>query len=234
MARVRLRLSLLTAILLMTIVGLAIAVALQWREVGPLRAENKRLDEERGTLVIGDPNQLNAIRIPARFAGEGRQSFRVYVPPGRLYHAFVQVNNIPKDGLPERTTLPDQAGILGLFRGRLFARIGPGEHTVTIWTVHRGGRADIMLIVGFDSSKIALDVSANTPRNRWPTVTPETYSVFGDGVGGTTIAAEGTEPFVLMRHRIQAVTAESINVGWTTPEPDFPLDGVMLWVETAP
>ena len=83
--RLRPRISLLAALLLMTVVGMAIVIVQLWLEVGPLRAENKRLNEERGTLVIGDPSQLHAIRIPARFAGEGRQSYRVYVPPGRTY-----------------------------------------------------------------------------------------------------------------------------------------------------
>src|SRR4051812_252002 len=90
------RFSLLTVLLLMTITGMGISIRQLWREVGPLRADNKRLTEERGMLVIRDPNRLHAIEIPARFAGEGRQSFRVYVPPGQTYLAFVQVNDIPK------------------------------------------------------------------------------------------------------------------------------------------
>ena len=234
MPRLRPRISLLTALLLMTIAGMALVLIRLWREVGPLRADNKRLDEERGTLAIGDPNQLHAIKIPARFAGEGRQSFRLYVPPGKSYLAFVQVNNVPKAGLPKLTKLPDHAGILGNFQGRLFARLGPGEHTVAIRTVRRGDRADIVLITGFASPTISLDASANTPNDRWPTVAPETYSVFGGGVGATTIAAEGTEPLVLLRQRILGVARESTYVSYTTPEPDFPLDGVLLWVERAP
>jgi len=71
---------------------MSIVIASLWREVGPLRAANKRSKEERGTLVITDPAKVHAIEIPARFAGEGRQSFRVYVPPGKKYRAFVQVN----------------------------------------------------------------------------------------------------------------------------------------------
>jgi hypothetical protein len=205
-----------------------IVVVQLWREVGPLRAENKRLNEERGTLVIGDPSLLQAIKVPARFAGEGRQSFRVYVPPGQAYLAFVHINDIPKAGLPALKKLPDHAGVLGNFQGRLFGRLLPGEHTVTIRTVRRDGRADIGLIVDF------LDASANTPTDRWPTVVPETYSVFGGGVGAETIAAVGTEPLVLLRHRILGVARESVFVSYRTPEPDIPLDGVMLWVERMP
>lgn len=204
--------------------------------MGPLRAENKRLNEERGTLVIDDPSQLHAIRIPARFAGgDGdRQAFRLYVPPGQSYLAFVQVNNVPKAGIPESTKLPDHAGILGVFQGRLFTRLGPGEHTVATRTVRRGDRADIQLIVGFNSPRISLDASANTPPDRWPTVSPETFTVFGDGVRGITIAADNTEPLVLLRKRIMGSSQESISVSYSTPEPESPLDGVILWVELAP
>src|SRR4051794_1847310 len=99
--RWRPRFSLLSALLLMTIVGLSIVVVQLWREVGPLRAETKRLNEERGTLVIGDATKLHAIKIPTRFAGKDRVSYRVHVPAGKSYFAFAQVNNVPKAGLPE-------------------------------------------------------------------------------------------------------------------------------------
>lgn len=225
MPHIRPRFSLLTALMFVTIVGMAIVVVQLWHEVGPLRAENKRLNEERGRLVIGDPNVLQAIEIPARFAGEDRRSYRVYVPPGQSHVAFVQVNNIPKDGFPERTRLPDDAGILGGFQGRLFGRLRPGEHIVTIRTTRRGGKADIALVVDF------LDASTNTPKDRWPTVVPETYSVFGGGVGGITVAAEKTEPLVLLRQRIMGIASESFHVSYTTAEPDVPLDGVLCWIE---
>jgi hypothetical protein len=228
------RLSISTALLLLTIAGMAIVIARLWREVGPLREVNKRLSEERGTLVIGDPNQLHAIKIPARFAGEGRESFRVYVPRGQSYIAFVHVNDVPKAGLPERKKLPDHAGILGGSHGRLFARLDSGEHTVSLRRVRRGDGADVVLVVGFASPNISLDASANTSKDRWPTELPETYSVFEDGVGAKTVAAEGTEPLVLLRRRILGVSRESTYVSYTRPEPDFPLDGALLWVERAP
>jgi len=228
------RFSLLTVMLLMTIVGMGISIRQLWREVGPLRADNKRLSEERGTLVVGDPNKLHAIEIPARFAGEDRQSFRVYVPPGQKYLAFVQVNDVPKTGIPERKKLPGHAGILGKFQDILFARLGSGDHVVTVRTVRRGGTADIQLIVGFASPRIALDASAMTAKDRWPTVVPETFKVFGGGVDSATVAVDGTEPLVLLRYRIQGVSRESLNVTYTTPEPDFPLDGMILWLEREP
>jgi hypothetical protein len=215
----------------MTIAATAIVIVKLWREVGPLRAENKRLHEERGTLVIGDPNKLQAIRIPGRFAAEGGPSFRVYVPPMQRYIAYVQVNDVPKSGIPERKKLPNHAGILGNFQGLLYGRLEPGENVVTVKTIRRGGKADISLVVATPKNKIPLDAAANTRKDQWPTVVPETFSVFGDGVEARTIAAEGTEPFVLKRCRILGVSSKQMMVSYTTPEPNAPLDGYILWVE---
>jgi len=228
-SRFRPRFSLLTVLLVMALVACGITIWQLWQEVGPLRAENKRFNEERGTLVIGDPNQLHALKIPDRFAGEGRESFRVYVPPGQSYVAFLWVNSIPKAGFPEHRKPSDFAGILGGGHGRLFGELRPGEHIVTVNTVRHGGKADIALDVD------SLDVSANTTKDQWPTAKPENYTVFGGGVDRTTVAADGAEPLVLLRQRIMGVARETVHVSYVTPirEPDLPLDGVLLWVERA-
>jgi hypothetical protein len=229
------RFSLVSALLLMTVVGMSIVIARLWREVGPLRAENKRLNEERGTLVIGNPTQLHAIAIPSRFAGEGRQSFRVYIPPGQTYYAFVKINDIPKQGLPKWKELPGHVGVLGSFQKQLFGRLEPGEPIVTIRTECRGKRADIQLIATVGSSNFPLDAHAITSKDEWPTVAPETFTVFGsDGVRSTSVAVDAGEPLVLLRHRVMGVDSEIRTFSYKVTEPDGPLDGVMLWVEPMP
>ncbi|MCI0492400.1 MAG: hypothetical protein L0Z07_05650, partial [Planctomycetes bacterium] len=55
--RFRPRFTLLTLLLLMTIVAMAIAMIQLWREVGPLRADNRRLRQEFGYLSIRDENK---------------------------------------------------------------------------------------------------------------------------------------------------------------------------------
>src|SRR5947207_15917846 len=77
------RISLLTALLLMTIAGLAIVVVLQWREVGPLRAENRRMRDELGYLSIDDPTKAYAIQL--KTVGDEPWKWRVYLPPGGKY-----------------------------------------------------------------------------------------------------------------------------------------------------
>lgn len=227
------RISILTGLLLMTILGMAIVIWQLWHKVGPLQTEVKQLREERGTLVIEDPKTVNAIRIPSRFAGEGRTSFRVYIPPGQRYYAFVHINNVPKSGLPEPLKLPGHDMILGSFQGRLFARLDPGEHVVTLRTIRRGKTEDISLVVGSPNVGVPLDASAMTSKDGWPTVKPETYKVHGDGVTSHTTTAKGAEPFVLLRTRIEGVSEETVHVTYTIPEPDYPLDGLILWLERA-
>src|SRR4051812_48010133 len=83
MRRFRPRLSLLTALLLMTIIGLATVVVLQWREVGPLRAEKRRMRSELGYLNIDDPTKAYAIQLNT--VGDEPWKWRVYLPPGGKY-----------------------------------------------------------------------------------------------------------------------------------------------------
>jgi hypothetical protein len=229
------RISILTALLLMTIVCMAIVVTHLWREVGALRAENKRLNEERGTLVISDPNLLHAIRIPDRFAGDDRTSFRIYVPKGQRYVEFAQANDIPKSGLPKRKLDPKRAKLVGNAQGQLFASLDEGEHVVTILTTHNGRTADISISASLTSPRITLDAAANTKKDVWPTVEPDAYSVFGDGVKSTTITAKANEPLVLTRYRIEEREANPkviTTLHWS--EPEYLLDGFMLWLEPAP
>jgi hypothetical protein len=223
----RLRVSLFGLLLFFAIVALSITVAVQWRELKPLRAENKRLNEERGTLMIEDRSRVHAIKIPARFAGEGRDSFRIFVPEGAVYWVFVVVNDIPKDGYPKFKNFPQKYSMLGSGTDLpLHARLDPGEHVLSIRTVSMGPkRSDIQLIVDF------LDATANTKPDRWPSVIPESYNNFGNEIRSETTPADDSGRLELQRHRIEATSADGTFHSFMTPDPDYPLDGVMVWIE---
>src|SRR4051812_24220210 len=83
MPRLRLRLSLLTTLLLLTIVGMAIVISLQWREIGPLRADNWRMRDELGYLNIDDPTKAYAVQL--KTLGDEAWKWRVYLPPSGKY-----------------------------------------------------------------------------------------------------------------------------------------------------
>lgn len=107
----------------------------------------------------------------------------------------------------------------------MFVRLDPGEHVVSVKTVRRGDRADIYLVVDH------LDAGANTKADTWPTMTPDTYSVFNDGVKSKTVAADASGKLVLLRHRVEAAADSAISNSFATVEPDYALDGVILWIE---
>jgi hypothetical protein len=83
MPRFRPRLSLLTALLFMTIAGMALVIARLWREVGPLRGEVRELRQFVGELSIDDKTKILAIEV--RQPDPNFWHWRVYLPPGKEY-----------------------------------------------------------------------------------------------------------------------------------------------------
>ena len=116
------RISLLTALLLTTIVGLTIVVALFWREIGPLRTEVRLLRNETGRLLVEDVDDIYAVALRPLAPGEtGAWSWRVYLPPGQSYR--VRAGVAPKlDKLPIPTVAV----------GDMESLLEPGEHVLRI------------------------------------------------------------------------------------------------------
>jgi len=92
------RISILAALWLMTVVGMAIVIAQQWRLIKPMRDELTMLRNETGRLSIDDRRNFHAIRV--RTGGEYVWKWRVWIPEGREYRINVATQNIPKDGFP--------------------------------------------------------------------------------------------------------------------------------------
>ena len=103
-----------TLLLVTTIVGLSIAVAMLYREIGPLRADVSRLRNEVGALNIEDPTKLHAIRIDTD--SELEWKWRVWVPEGASYRLRASGGPVPKAGYP-------RAG------GTMYLR-APGAHVI--------------------------------------------------------------------------------------------------------
>jgi hypothetical protein len=229
------RFSLLTIGLLTAIAAISLVIYGQYSEIAPLRSENKRLNEERGTLVVDDKKRLCAIKMPDQFAGPDRDAYRVYVPEGQSYIAYVKVNGIPKEETPDIERLPDRFFNLGLYKEVLFARLEAGEWTLAVETKRLGGRRDIALMRGGPDYGFLLDASAQTPQDQWPTTRPDTYTIFEQVVERETTYADGSGCLVLLRRRIQGVARESLRVtSYRTEETSESLDGVMLWLERLP
>lgn len=218
-------------LVLIAFAALVITIGKLWNELVPLRAENKRLKEERGTLVIDDPTKLQAIKVPARFAGEDRYTYRIFVPKRKTCNAFVHVNEIPKEGYLDVKYRPRQHSVLGESHGQLFAHLEEGEHILSIRVVRFAEKhADVQLIRG--DGDVMIDARANTRKDRWPSVQRIPYTIFDDGVGREMTQADQSGRLVLLRYRIQAASEEPIHTSYATVEPEYQLDGMMLWLET--
>ncbi len=228
-SRIRIRFSLLTALLIVAIIALALSVYRLGSEIGPLRVENKKLNEERGTLVFDDAKLVHAIRVPTRFA-KNSGTFRVFIPEGSEYVATVAVNDIPKTGLPIVERRTDRSMVLGQAGKNAFAILPPGEHQVSL-SVEQYHNGDRYVQFATTAQGFWLDMTVQIPKGAWPQEKPTPFRVYGDGVNGTTESVVLGHTLVLMRHRVQAVSNESLNVSYTMPEPEHPLNGLMLWIE---
>jgi hypothetical protein len=113
------RISLLTALLLITIAGMAIVVARQWRELAPMRVELRKLRDEIGALTIEDNSRIHAIAV--RTSDDLTWKWRVWVPEGMNVAVHYRFGQVPKTGVPQ---------------GQGGASLGPGEH----WIELKAGR----------------------------------------------------------------------------------------------
>lgn len=102
MLRFRPRLSLLTALLLTTIAGMAIVIVQLCREVGPLRTEVRQLRAELGRLWIEDESKIHAIQV--RQDEELTWRWRVWIPQGEDIWLHLQWGDVPKTGVPSQYT----------------------------------------------------------------------------------------------------------------------------------
>lgn len=92
------RISILTALLLTTIVGMVIALVQQSRALTQLRSENQALRVEVGVLDVTDADQVHVVRV--KEAGGFRWNWRVWLPPGKDYW-FHAAHNVPANGITQ-------------------------------------------------------------------------------------------------------------------------------------
>jgi hypothetical protein len=120
MPRFHPRISLLAALLLMTIAGMAIVIVQQWLELVPMRAELRKLRDETGALTIDDESKFHAIRMPnnVRDTADAKTwKWRVWVPEGENAVVRFRWGNVPRKGVP-------------LEQGE--SSLAPGENIVTM------------------------------------------------------------------------------------------------------
>jgi hypothetical protein len=197
------RFSLFSALLLMTIVGLAIVVAQLWREVGPLRADVHRLRDEVGALSIDDPTKPCAIRV--RTESEFAWKWRLWIPEGRAYVLNYGSENIPKQGFPAShgSITLDEPG-----ETWVEYQIAPDSNSGSgIW---------------MDSLRMLNGASVGSRQQDW--VKWKSRVGAGDGVSYTTKVSEPGEVIVLARERVSKTATNSEQI-------EDPSAGFMIWLD---
>lgn len=179
------RISLLAALLLMTIVGMAIVLVQLWQEVEPLRAEVRRLRDEVGELFVDDPKKVHAIEIDTK--DELTWKWRVWIPENSVYVVRCSGENVPKEGFP-----PDG--------GTIWLR-EPGEQ-VLVYRIRRNPRNDNWY-GGLEAG------SSRVSKNDHPWVKWSRQSSTSEGVGDVTRAFELGRRIELLRHRVSQVNDSS-------------------------
>lgn len=205
MPRVRPQISLLSALLLMTIVGMAIVIAQLWSEVGPIREEVRRLRDEVGELSIEDMTRMHAIEV--RTGDPLMWKWRMWVPEGQTVVVRSQWGEVPRTGVP---------------RGSGSVSLEPGEQWIT-YRAQPDSRGDswtakLETATGWTGAGIR----NNDRWWQWPTTTTT-----GEGVGFTTKIANADEnSFLLKRLRIGTDKNSSQLLNQ-----DSPTAGFIIWLE---
>jgi hypothetical protein len=207
-ARIRLplpRFSLLTALLLMTILGLAIVVAQLWWEVGPLREELVQLRNETGRLTIDDETKLHAIEV--RTDEDRTWKWRVWVPEGQRVVAHSQWGNVPRNGVPA-------------FQNTV--ALEPGEQWITL-SARRDQESGHWL--GSLATKQGNVGNIIQPTEHWFDWKQSTAT--SDGVSHTTtVAPDDQDVIVLKRYRTAQVdNSNELN------KIEGPTAGFIIWLE---
>lgn len=173
--------SLLSALSLMTIVGLAIVIVQLWREVGPLRAEVSQLRKEVGVIVVEDPTRPCAIRV--RTSDDFTWKWRLWIPEGRSYLLKYSGGAIPKSGFPKAN------GTIAMNE--------PGETWIE-YRIHNGpGYASV-----FDKLTTP-NASVGSSSQEWTQWTQR--ASLEEGVGYETQVGEPAKIFVIIRKRVSPV-----------------------------
>jgi hypothetical protein len=195
------QLSLLSALLLMTIVGLAIVVVQLWREVDPLRTEVRQLREQVGVLTINDPSVVHVVGVPTD--ADGVMKWRIYVPAHKTVMLRARCGDVTRTAYPE---------------SKFQHNLGSGEQLLTI-TAKRQGNRGISLVANIHAPQgDSMVTMAFTEVDL--TGVFETYRV-----SSSTEVMDKNDKLALVRSRF-APPGNSQLLG-----KDVPLPGYIIWLE---
>lgn len=231
-SRWRPRFSLLTALLLMTIVGLTIVMVQLWREVGPLREANRSMRAMVGQLTIEDKSKVYGLQIPT--LEENRWRWQIYLPPGGRNKLYAYSGH-----LPSLTLNPGKAWFDAVRRdseGTADSLGGlSGEILVDCQLVKENGKWLLAKrYLQRDSNSMTSNSnksSISQPNGDWLTDRRGTSSRSLDE--GIQQSAESGEPMLLLLFMRPFFTKEP-GGGESLSSPSGAADGIAIWIEGSP
>lgn len=231
--RRRPRVSLLSLLLLVSLLASATMTTLLWREIGPLRAEVRRLRDETGQLTIDDPQRTHVIQVPTE--GRDPQRYRVYLPAGRRYAFCYQANRIPRQGTP-----PANGGSGWLDPGEwiVSVRLEPMQDAKTGDLIPYLNARFYFENVDDANQKHSYAVSLGERDNEWIDEETGSATYSWQHPGRETESSDPTEALVLYRARAhRRVVTQRHPDGrpsiWKHEPYEGDCDGFMIWIEPA-
>jgi hypothetical protein len=226
------RFSLLTTLLLTTIVGLAIVVTLFWREIGPLRAEVRRMRTELGFLTIDDPDRACAISVPTY--EDDTWKWRIYLPVGGQYSLCTSSGHLPSRAAHPGNSWFDEVRITG---SGMATNGGSFEGEILL---------EARLVKENDEWHLVTNYSGiggsgiRTPGKNKESI----YQPSGDWLSGpyrstssdVTLDQKSFEPgqSILLLHIVRPKITETPGGLRTGRRPQGSADGIAVWIEQQP
>jgi hypothetical protein len=229
--RWRPRVSLLTALLLLTIVGLSIVSFGLWREVGPLRLENRRMRAQLGQLRIEDSKKAYAMQLPAYEDNTWR--WRIYLPPGGQHVMYDYSGILPaRNGRKDKDWFEEmkQSGRGG---GTSSGSHLQGEFTIVAKLLKENGRWKVAMSFTPGDSEQSATLTSETGIAQATDDWPGDYRQRGriaNGVGMEQKSFAPGEPMVLLAAQ-RAVVKKLPGGARRTETTKGPAEGIAIWIE---
>jgi hypothetical protein len=120
----------LSALLLITIAGMAMAIWQQSRELVSLRAENRQYRKELGSLSIDDEDKIYAMQVHVADPMSDVSRYRIYLPKKRKFMLYSRWLTVP--GRSSNDSRQEWLDNLRQWKSGGFGPIDSGEFTIDL------------------------------------------------------------------------------------------------------
>jgi hypothetical protein len=230
MPRLRPRFSLLTTLLLTAVAACAITIWQLWSEVGPLRAENRRMRTELGLLTIEDSKLAYAISLPV--FQDDAWKWRIYLPPGSPYSLWEYSGRLPTSHSGKAWF--DEVKASGVGSSSSGSGL-QGEFVLEARLIKEDG--DWILVTkatrrdGENRSTAGGKTSIYQPSGDWLSERRGRMSTSDVNAAQKSFAPDRP---ILLLHLVRPFITELPRGGYRSRSPQGPADGVAIWLEPRP